>query len=78
MCNVPVMVLVQTKVPVIIQLEPVFVILDSKEICVKVKFDLLSFEVSLSSLGLVSFWTQQRTRYLHLFGQLFANFTHFF
>ena len=36
MCNVPVMVLVQTKVPVIIHLEPVFVILDSKEICVKV------------------------------------------
>ena len=34
MCNVPVMVLVQTKVPVIIQLVPVFVILDLEEICV--------------------------------------------
>ena len=34
MCNVLVMVLVQTKVPVIIQLVPVFVILDTKETCV--------------------------------------------
>ena len=36
MCNARVMVLAQTKVPVIIQLDPVFVIPDSKEICVKV------------------------------------------
>ena len=36
MCNARVMVLAQTKVPVIIQLEPVFVIPDLEEICVKV------------------------------------------
>ena len=36
MCNARVMVLAQTKGLVIIQLEPVFVIPDLEEICVKV------------------------------------------
>ena len=36
MCNVLVMVHAQTKVPVTIQLETALVILDLKEICVKV------------------------------------------